>query len=706
MDAVPGEATGQPMPKQGPTEEESAAYRALMQVELMESEEVMVQVRAWVKEHYKAYRLSDDLDEIPYDEKVRLPLSRSATTDRVARFAGPFVVQDDPITVAAMEGTPPEAAEAQEGLLNSQWHDRHYLNGRYFLLKMLKIVDMAGVAWAFVDWVKEEAQFDSPQSERDPITGQTIEVNYPQNIDLDGPIWKVIHPYDAWPDVRADDETRGRYFYVREEVAYTEFKGLVAQGYYYGEAADEIAKSGQNVTAGLGVVAEEDRFQLPLAAGLMAPTFGSVGMDPKSRPVFVWHRFDNLSWITSDPLGRIMRVAPNPSPDGRIPIRGLMVDPDTQGPIGIPAAEGGHGMNRIANRLASGIMEHLGRIVNPTLGIRQDAIDLMGAADVTGAPFEMLILPDENAVFPVRKTDGTLPTIWDGVQSFKYFGDLGGGTSDFRKGLSSSGTPGTATGTQAFLQQADAKFAPAFSLVADFVRELVSLTGLYNQHFLERPQWIYRTGRKGASALTCQVGRPLIQGNFKYNTTASSARVDPMAHAQGVMAIVNVFAPTGMMDLGYTGRYVAELMGVKNPEQMFPGYMPPPMPIEHEIELVRAGLDAPVNPADNHMEHVDAYFAAAAAAMFRAKQGDIVAKGEAERFAQHAQAHLDFIRMMMTRKSPGQDVGNASGDKASDRGGSGKKPGGKRGDGPDGGAGPDGGSPGPPGPGRDMGGAE
>lgn len=701
MDAVPGEATtGQPITN-GPTAAESAAYAALMMVELRESEETMFQVRSWVAEHYKAYRLSEDLDELPYDEKVRLPLSRSATTDRVSRFAGPFVVQDDPITVAAMEGTPPEAAEAQEGLLNSQWHDRHYINGRYFLLKMLKIVDMAGAAWAFVDWNKEEAQFDAPQSERDPITGQTTQVNYPQTLDLDGPVWKIIHPYDAWPDPRCDDETKGRYFYVREELSYTEFKSLVEQGYYSGETADDIAKNGQQVYSGLGVVVEQDKFQLPLEAGLMAPTFGRVGMDPKSRPVFVWHRFDNLSWITADPMGRIMRVAPNPSPDGRIPIRGLIVDPDVQGPVGVPPAEGGHGMNRIANRLASGIMEHLARIVNPTLGIRQDAIDLMGAADVTGAPFEMLILPDENAVFPVRKTDGTLPTIWDGVQSFKYFGDLGGGTSDFRKGLSSSGTPGTATGTQAFLQQADAKFAPAFSLVADFVREMVSLTGLYNQHFLERPQWIYRTGRKGAGALTCQVGRPLIQGNFKYNTTASSARADPMAHAQGVMAMVNVFGPTGMMDLGYTGRYVAELMGVKNPEQMFPGYIPPPIPLDQEIELVRMGLDAPVNPGDDHMEHIDAYSAAAHAAKFRASMGDPEAEGEAERFVAHAQSHMQFIAQLMKAKTGGQDVGNASGEKASDKG----RPVGKRGDGPQGGEGPDGGSPGPAGPGRDMGGA-
>lgn len=680
-------------------------FRTLVWAELQESEEVMHSVRDWALEHYKAYRLSADLDEIPYDETVRLPLSRSATVDRVARYAGPFITTENPLTVRALEGTPAEAAEAQEGLLNRQWHSPYYLNGRETLLKMLKIADMAGVSWLFVDWLKEQRSFDAEQSERDPITGQTNKVNYPEPLDMDGPIWRVVHPYDGWPDVRADHITRGRYAYVREELGYGEFKNRVDQGYYRGEAADEIAKNGQMFASAQFGIAIDSRYELPIAAALSAPTRFVAGANMKYRTVFVWHRFDGDSWITFDPLGRILRVVANPSPDGRLPLRGLILDPDLQGQIGIPPAEGAHGMNRVANRLASGVMEHLARIVNPTLGIRQDAVDLAGAADISGAPFEMLVLPDQDSIFPIRKTDGTLPTAMDGVSAFKYWGDIGGGTSDYRKGISDAGTPKTATGTQAFLQQADAKYAISFALVSDFMRDLVSLTGLYNQQFLERPQWIYRIGRNGVNALTCQVGRPMIQGNFEYNTTASAARADPIQHGQSVLALVNVFGGTGMMDLGYTGRYCAELFGVKNPELMFPGYVPPPTPLEQEIELVRMGLDAPVNPADDHMAHIDAYSAAAMAAKVRASQGDPAAEGEAQRFTAHVQAHLAFIQQMMSAKSGGQDVGNASGQKASDKGGSqGGGPQQPGGAGPQGGQGPDGGSPGPVGAGRDLGG--
>ena len=673
-------------------------FQELAWTELRESEEVMSQVRAWSLEHYKAYRLSADLDEIPYDESVRLPLSRSATVDRVSRYAGPFVTSENPITVRAMEGTSPQAAEAQEGFLNRQWHSPYYINGREMLLKMLKIADMAGVAWCFIDWVKEAKTFDAEQSERDPVTGQTNKVNYPENIDLDGPQVKIIHPYDGWPDPRADHITRGRYAHVREELSFGEFKDRVAQGYYTGKAAEEIIKSGGSAfsTAALGITTDS-RYELPISASLAAPSWSGGGTEPKYRTVFVWHRFDSESWITYDPLGRILRVAPNPSPDGRMPVRGLILDPDLQGPIGIPPAEGAHGMNRVANRLASGVMEHLARIVNPTLGIRQDAVDLAGAADISGAPFEMLVLPDQDAIFPIRKTDGTLPTAMDGVSAFKYWGDIGGGTSDYRKGVSDAGTPKTATGTQAFLQQADSKFAISFALVSDFMRDLVGTIGLYNQQFLEKPQWIYRIGRNGVNALTCQVGRPMIQGNFEYNTTASAARADPATHGQSVLALVNVFGATGMMDLGYTGRYCAELFGVKSPELMFPGYVPPPMPIEDEIELIRMGLMAPVNPGDDHMAHIDAYAAAAQAATVRAAQGDPAAQGEADRFVQHVQAHIAFITQMMQAKSGGQDVGNSDGEKADDKGGGSDK----KGSGPDGGKGPDGGSPGPNGPGRD-----
>lgn len=661
------------------------SYQTRMNEEIQESEIVMQSVRANMIEYYKAYRLSADLEAgLPYNPTVRLPLAAAALNVSVARFVTPFLMETDPIVVKALDAHSTEAADAQEALLNNQWRDRRYLNGREFVQKIVKIAYLGGTAWVFPDWRTEKYMIREEREVVTPITGRRVMVPAEFEINFDGPRWPIIHPFDAWPDVMSDNEVDPRFFYCREQLNYSEFAGLVESGYYSGPAAEAILKSGQAIPEYAGGTSTDSRFDLPLAARIAAPDYqGYASGEFRNRPVYLFHRFDMDTWTTTDPFGCVLREVENPTPDKSFPVRGLRLSLDTQGPIGIPGSESSHGMNILSNRLASGVMTYIDRVITPTMGIEATAVDFVGSCEISGAPWEMITLPSPDAIFPVNKDPGTLPYGFDGVAFFKDFSERGSAVNDFKLGHSAGQAPPTATGIERFVQQGDTLFAVSFAQVAEFIREISELTGLYNQTLLEKPQWVSRVGKVGASAETFEVSREMLQGRFRYDTTVTSGKADPMQLAQGIGAMVNLFGQSGALDIPYLARETAKLIGMKNPELAVPGYIPKPLPIEDAVEVVRVGIPVVVTPGENHYEAIDAYGAAAMAARADGRED------EAQRFIEQAMKHQQAIMMMAQAGGRGMDVGNMDGQKDE-----GPKSTGQR-LAADGGVGPGGGSPGP-----------
>lgn len=650
--------TGAPPAAQQAQENDSAYGRdfsAMMTMELLESETVQIPRREQLAAHYAAYRLSADLEELPFDEHVRLPLTRSATDDCVARYAGPFVMDRNPITVGAVEGTDPENAVANQSLLNQQYNDRRLLNGRMTLIKAAKLIYFTGSCYVFCDWVQEKRMRFGIGMLKDEM------------LDMDGPRWRIIHPYDVYPDPRADSVLTMRYLWVREEVSVKEFRRRVASGMY--PKATKEAVDATIRTAGIqsGLVAglsTEDKFSLPLAAGTPAPNQADSIMEPEGdRPIYLFHRFDRDKWCTASVTQDLLREVPNPAPDGEIPIRLGITNPDLQGPNGIPGAEASHGMNKNANRVASAYLEVVDRAGTPTILLKEGGQDLVQQSDLTGGMYDILIVRDPNDFKPMEKGSESAQVNLQAVDFFKFHSEVGSHSTDFRRGQSAAGAPGTATGTNAFQEQADTQFKLPFALFSDFVNELVALTALYNQTFLEKSQWVKRIGRQGTSVRTYEVNRPMLQGEFEYGTTATTSQGDPQA-AQGISALMAQFgAIPGLLNVPYLARLFAKAVRVPNPDKAVPAYVPDPISVEDAIDMVKIGLPVPPNPADDPMEFADAFAAAAMQAM---DAGDMQA---AQLLAQEARKRMAMLGQLTGMPpGPGQDMGNPDGSKASDKG--------------------------------------
>ena len=664
-----------------------AGFASMMYQEIMEAEQIEGPEFDQLVAHYAAYRLSADLEYIPYQEHVRLPLSRAATNDRVARFAGPFIRDRNPIVCNPFEGTEPAAAEANTALLNTQWRDPRLLNGPKTLIQILKLVDLGGTGYVFVDWVQEKK------------VRYGIGMLQEEQLDLDGPRWRVIHPRQKWRDPRADCIQNMRYFWISDDMSLDDFNLRAASGWY--PQASEEALEAVRRTAGIQSgqipgVTTEDRFSLPLRAGVPAPTdAGSVAVPEGDKIVRLYHRFSRDKWIIASVSQEVLREVPNPCPDGSIPLRDFMVDPDLQGPSGVPPAEAGHGMNANANSLASAALEVARRAGTPTLLLKESEQDSIVAADITGCSYEFLVVKDpERAVKVMEKGSEALQVDITMADWFKAKGEQGGMTNDYQQGTSASGAPGTATGTQGFLDQVDSKFSVAFALISNALDDLIALTALYNQTFLEKKQWLKRVGRIGVSARTYEVDRPMLQGEFEYTTTAASAATSPAQTFQNGAALVNVFgAMPGIINIPFLAREMAKAAGFKNPEKVVPAFVPDPIPVEDAVAMVRLGLPVPPHPADDNMDFADAFLTAAMEAQ---DQGN---EEEARLLAMEGQKRLMLADQLRLTAGPSQDQGNADGSKASDKG----RPVPGKGSGPDGGSGLGGMAPGPPAPpGRDM----
>lgn len=661
-------------------------FSTQMQQELLEAEYVQSALRQQFAAHYAAYRLSADLEPLPFQDRVRLPLSRAATQDRVSRYAGPFVTEKSPCVVESVEGFPPESAEAMQALLNMQWRDPRYLNGASNVVRASKIIDFGGVAWVFVDW----------RAETRTVYGVD---GAEEELDLDGPHWTVLHPYDIWPDPRATNIYDMRYFYIREELTVAEFKKRVESG-QYPDASEEVIESVIN-SAGIqnsitSAIGEASRFDLPQQVNVPSATDVTNVMQPESeRIVCLFHRFDNRKWCVASVNQELLRETPNPSPDGYMPIRPIQVDPDLQGPTGIAPSEGSHGMNRNANSLASAAMEVMRRAGIPTMLMRDGVQDSIMPGDIDGSMYQILTVPDPaNDFMPMQKGAESLPINLNGVDFFKYMGEIGGGTTDYTKGNSAMGTPQTATGTQSFVAQIERKDTIPLTLFSQSVNELLALTGLYNQVFLEKRQVIRRIGARGARTSMMTVERTGIQGEFEYSTVVSSNRLPPAQVFQNIGALVNLFgAQPGLLNMVLLAREAAKAAGLPFPDKAVPSYIADPIPVDTAVEMVRLGMPVPVHPSDDLMEFADAF---AAAAMEADAAGETE---EAQLLMDAARERLLMLNQMAMQSGRGQDVGNPFGMKADDKGGrsTGDQLAAERG------AGMDGGSPGPMAPpGRDV----
>lgn len=665
-------------------------FASLMQQELLESEAVQGPIRDRVAAHYAAYRLSADLEVLPFQEHVRLPLARAATDDRVARFAGPFVTDRNPIVVTAVEGTDPEAAQANEALLNRQFNDTRLLNGKKVLIRAGKIAEWAGTAYVFCDWVEERRMRFGVGMLGD------------EDLDLDGPRWRVVHPYDVFPDPRSDDVRTMRYLWIREEVPLREFRERVASGMYplaTPEIQEAVARSAGVMGSSVSGIAQGDRFDLPAATGNPAPNESDSQVAAEGdKPVYLFHRFTREKWCVAAVTGDRLREVPNPAPDGEIPVRNCVPNPDIQGPNGVPAAEASHGMNAHANSIASAYMEAVRRSGVQTMLMAEGEQDNVMHADITGCPGEILVVRDpERAFRPMLKGSDAAQVNLQGIEVMKFWSEYASKSTDYRQGVSAGGAPGTATGTQAFQEQADTQFRIPFALFSDFVNDLVALTALYNQSFLVKAQWVRRIGRRGASVRTYEVSRPMLQGEFEYGTTASEGQGNPQA-AQGIGALVNQFgAIPGLLDMPYLAREFAKAVRIPNADRAVPAFVHDPITPEDAIEMVKIGLPVPAHPADDHMEFADAFAAAAWEALQRGEEE------EAALLKAAAEERLFLMQSLIGSATRGRDVGNPDGSRASDKGR--PVPGGRAGrvvPGP-GSAGLDGGSPGPAAPpGRDL----
>jgi len=644
--------------EQGPdpySDEYASEFSSIMQAELLEAESVQSPIRDILASHYAAYRMSADLEPLPYQEHVRLPLMRSSTNDRVARYIGPFVTERNPVVVTAVEGTDPEAALANASLLNKQWRDPRLLNANKILVRSGKIAEWCGSAFVLCDWVEErQMRYGVGMLHEEPL-------------DLDGPRWRTIHPYDVFPDPRADDVLNMRYIWVREELSVGEFRARVESGLYPGatpEVIEAIIRSAGIQSGSVAGIATTDRFDLPSETFNPSPsdsqTDNAVGDD---RLVYLFHRFTRDKWCIASVTQTILREVPNPSPDGQIPIRMLCPDIDIQGPNGVPGAEASHGMNKNANSVASAYLETVRRAGTPTLLLKDSERDNILAADITGCPYEVLVVSDpERAFRTMEKGSESAQVNLQGVDFFNLWSERGSKSTDYRQGVSAGGAPGTATGTERFVEQADMQFKISFSATVSFVEELIALTALFNQAFLSTSQLVRRIGRMGTSIRTYEVSRPMLQGEFEYSTTAGSGQGDPQA-AQGIGALINQFgALPGLLNMPYLAREFAKAVRIPNPDRAVPAFVHDPIAVEDAIEMVKIGLPVPAHPADDHLDFADAFAAAAREAQQAGEEE------EAMLLADAARERMAIIQKLMMSQTTGQDVGNPDGQKASDKG--------------------------------------
>ena len=594
------------MPDTQTPDADNSLLRETMWAELSQSETVMSDIRSRYRTIYQYYRLKRDEQDNPYHEDVMLPVIRSEIPIRVSRLVNGPLRSQRPVTVdPADDQTPVESAEALEDLIGEFWTDPKALNGVENAIKITKMADMAGVGWLVVGW-KMDRRMVKGAGEIDPMTGQPAPAH---EVEFDAPTLHVVHPYDAWPDPRFDTEAEMRYFYVREEVSAEELRQRAETGGYDADFVEQtIAQSPTNAFGGVAglPVGGEERFNLLTAAGLVAPTPELETNSGGTATVYIFHRLTKDSWHTLSPNGDVLWFEDQPFPDGELPVLGLRPDPDMQGPMGVPMAEGSAGMQKLMNRTASQMQEFTAKVIDPIYGVRMTSPLARTQVKNIAGEFWPVMGPDD--VFPVNKVPpGQFPTGMDWLQFQKYYADVGGATSDFQRSLASGGVPDTAFGIGKFTQQADERFGLTFTLVMNFWNRVFRKVGDYCQTLLQKEQWVKRIGRDGVRGPVRQVTPDMLQGTFRFNMEAATARLNPDTYFQAISSFVQVFGPTGAIGPGmaYLAREAADAIGIRDPQKASPFYVADPMPMEDEGMLLDLGVEIHPNPQDNHMEHLD-----------------------------------------------------------------------------------------------------
>lgn len=567
--------------------------------ELMASDAVMQEQREKFAEYYANYRMSRQEQEHNYEDAVRLPIIRAGVLSRVPRKMAALFLSTAPCTVEAAPGVPQEQAEAMEDLINQQWSDEDALDGLQFAYKAIKMSELAGTAWAFIGWKTRQTVVQAASEQMDPVTGQMVQIPAQIRIDHDAPYLQLLHPYNTFPDPYHDDERSMEWIWVREELSKTELQSRIESDGYDPALTQEVIDSTESDASYLLGGGSSTRFDSMDVAGVARPQ--NQILDPRFQPTAVFHRFSRSAWITCDGEANVLRAIPNPSPDGEIPIVGLRPDPDLQGIVGLAPVESASGLQKLMDRTVSQMQTFTNKVVDPLMYIKMTSP--LASTKMKNAPGEALMVLEADDVGPVMKDPQTYPITVEHLNMYKYWSDQALNVSDFQKGLGDSGAPDTAFGISKFTAQADSRFSIEFALTVQFFRRIFKKVGIFNQHFLDKPQWVRRIGMQGVKAPVRLINKDLIQGEYRYNMDTAAARTDPQAYASSIVQFAQTWGPVLGPGIYPLARAHGEAIGIKNLDSVVP---PPPLPLDPDTEnlLLQTGVVPHATMMDNFQDHM------------------------------------------------------------------------------------------------------